>query len=83
VINDGEHVLFTFPITPASSPARYITLAKDPRLQMSTRRWIMVTYRLRMFDVGFAFLHPTTTGFLAELRKIEWASYLLAFSSSD
>ena len=74
--------LFYFSITLAIvSSALYHFSQKSTPANVNPAVAIMVTYAVALcLTLILLFFIPTTTGFLAELRQLNWASYLLAFS---
>ena len=74
--------LFYFSITLAIvSSALYHFSQKSTPADVNPAVAIMVTYAVALcLTVILSFFIPTKIGFLAELRQLNWASYLLAFS---
>ena len=74
--------LFYFSITLAvASSALYHFSQKSTPTNVNPAVSIMVTYAVAFcLTLILLFFIPTKIGFLAELRQLNWASYLLAFS---
>ncbi len=74
--------LFYFSITLAvASSVLYHFSQKATPADVNPAVAIMATYAVALCLTGIvAFFIPTKIGFLAELRQLNWASYLLAFS---
>ena len=74
--------LFYFSITLAiASSALYHFSQKSTPADVNPAVTIMVTYAVALcLTVILSFFIPTKIGFLAELKQLNWASYLLAFS---
>jgi len=74
--------LFYFSITLAiASSALYHFSQKSTPVEVNPAVAIMATYAVALVLTAIlAFFIPTRIGFLAELKQLNWASYLLAFS---
>ena len=74
--------LFYFSITLAiASSALYHFSQKSTPVEVNPAVAIMATYAVALVLTAIlAFFIPAKIGFLAELKQLNWASYLLAFS---
>jgi drug/metabolite transporter (DMT)-like permease len=82
MIGKRKMFLFYFSITLAvASSALYHFSQKSTPTNVNPAVSIMVTYAVAFcLTLILLFFIPTKIGFLAELRQLNWASYLLAFS---
>ena len=74
--------LFYFSITLAiASSALYHFVAKSTPLNINFSISLMVTYAVALIvTLILALLFPADNGFVSELKKLNWSSFLLAFA---
>lgn len=82
MLRQKNMLLFYFSITLAiASSALYHFSQKSTPADVNPAVAILATYALAFgLTLIVLFFLPTQLGFLAELRRLNWASYLLAFS---